>query len=72
MLIAVNTLSKRVTYFSKRVGAVSLGCSSNTCRKGGVDRCSHSVGRGSYEDCEGAKVDGGSDSSEDIQNTIDW
>ena len=60
-------LFKRLTYFSKRVGAVSLGWSSNSGKVGRLMAVAM-VELDVAEDCEGDEVD---KESEGIENTVD-
>ena len=52
MFIAVNMLSKRLTYFSKRTGTVSLGWRSNSGKVGRLIAIAEAA-----EGCEGEVVD---------------
>ena len=66
MPITVNLLFKRLTYFSKRVGAVSFSWSSNSGKVGRLIAVAI-VQVGVPEDCESAEVDGEFDSSKEIK-----
>jgi len=66
MFIAVNMLFKRLTYFSKRVGAVSLGWSSNSGKVGRLIAVAM-VEVEVAEDCEDDEV---VEESEDIKTQL--
>ena len=63
MFIPVNMLSKRLTYFSKRTGTVSLGGRSNSGKVGRLIAIAEAV-----EGCEGEVVD---EESAGIENKVD-
>ena len=61
MYIAVNVLFKRLTYFSKRIGVVSLGSSSNSGKVGRLI-AAIMVEADFSEECEDDEVDEESES----------
>ena len=63
MFIAVNMLSKRLTYFLKRTGTVSLGWRSNSGKVGRLIAIAEAA-----EGCEGEVVD---EESAGIENKVD-